>query len=236
MKSTLKTFLFIVTLAMASLSSHAQTNSTAVASAPSADDKQKASLDKHIKPILSALNLNDAVKEEKTREMLSQFMVAHDAWHQTNDAQLKELWNDFNHARGKQDKAGADKALAQIDGVYATFKPEHDRLISGLGTVLTPEQIETVEDVLTVNKVKVTYNVYLEIFPTLTAEQKAVVLKDLKVAREQAIDAGSMNEKSAFFKEYKIVIEEDYLTAQGYDPKQARKDFAAKQKAGGTAQ
>lgn len=102
--------------------------------------------------------------------------------------------------------------------------------------MLSPEQIETVEDVFTVNKVKVTYNVYLEIFPTLTAEQKAVVLKDLKDAREQAVDAGAMTEKSAFFKKYKIVIEEDYLTAQGYDPKQARKDFAAKQKAGGAAQ
>jgi hypothetical protein len=44
------------------------------------------------------------------------------------------------------------------------------------------------------------------------------------------VDAGSMAEKSAFFKKYKIKIEEEYLTAQGYDPKQARKDFAAKQK------
>ena len=42
-----------------------------------------------------------------------------------------------------------------------------------------------------------------------------------------------MTEKSAFFKKYKIVIEDDYLTGQGYDPKQARKDFAAKQKADG---
>lgn len=236
MKSILPLVLFTALLTAASLSSHAQTNSSAAASTPSVEDKQKASLDKHIKPVLSALNLNDAAKEEKTREVLSEFLVAHDAWHQTNDAQLKDLWNNFNRARGKQDKAGADKALAQIDGVYATFKPEHDKLISGLATVLSPEQIETVEDVFTVNKVKVTYNVYLEIFPTLTAEQKAVVLKDLKDAREQAVDAGAMTEKSAFFKKYKIVIEEDYLTAQGYDPKQARKDFAAKQKAGGAAQ
>ena len=235
MKFILSVALFTVLLGATSLSCQAQTNSAAAVSAPSAEDKQKASLDKHIKPVLSALNLNDAAKEEKTREVLSEFLVAHDAWHQTNDAQLKELWNNFNKARGKQDKAGADKELAQIDAVYATFKPEHDKLISGLATVLTPEQIETVEDVFTVNKVKVTYNVYLEIFPTLTDEQKAVVLKDLKKAREQAVDAGAMTEKSAFFKEYKIVIEEDYLTAQGYDPKQARKDFAAKQKAG-TAQ
>jgi DNA-binding protein len=104
-------------------------------------------------------------------------------------------------------------------------------MISGLAAVLAPGQIETVEDVLTVKKVEVTYKVYLEIFPTLTGEQKAVVLKNLQAARSEAVDAGSMTEKSAFFKKYKIKIEEDYLTAQGYDPKQARKDFAARQKA-----
>jgi hypothetical protein len=163
--------------------------------------------------------------------VLAGFLTAHTAWHEANDETLKGYWNDFNHARSKQDKAGADKALAGIAGVYATFKPEHDKLVSGLATVLSPEQIATVEDVLTVNKVKVTYNAYLEIFPTLTDAQKEVVLKDLESARDEAVDSGSMTEKSAFFKKYKIIIEEDYLTQQGYDPRQARKDFAAKQKA-----
>ena len=104
--------------------------------------------------------------------------------------------------------------------------------MSGLAAGLTPEQIETVEDVLTVNKVKVTFNAYMEIFHGLTGAQKAVILKNLKAAREEAMDAGSMTEKSASFKKYKIKIEEDYLSGQGYDPKQARQDFAAKQKAG----
>lgn len=221
--------LFAVILMAGSLSISAQTNS-ATAPAITDDQKQKATLDKHLKPILSALNLQDQAKEDTVSKIFSEFLAAHTAWHETNDATVKEYWNDFNQARSKQDKAGADKALAEIDGVYATFKPIHDKFISGLAIVLTPEQIATVEDVLTVNKVKVTYNVYLEIFPTLTDAQKAMVLKDLQNAREQAIDAGSMNEKSAFFKKYKIIIEEDYLTKQGYDPKQARKDFANKSK------
>jgi hypothetical protein len=79
--------------------------------------------------------------------------------------------------------------------------------------------------------VQVTYNAYLEIFPKLTDEQKAVVLKNLQAAREEAIDCEAMAEKSAFFKKYKIKIEDEYLTAQGYNPKQARQDFAVKQKA-----
>jgi hypothetical protein len=228
MKHTIVILTFVATLA--TLSVAAQTNTPAPLAA-TADAKQQASLQKHIKPILDALNLQDTAKETTVSNVMSVFLAAHTAWHQTNDAALKGYWNDFNHARSKQDKAGADKALAEIDGVYATFKPVHDQLISGLANVLSPEQIATLEDVLTVNKVKVTYDVYLQIFPTLTDEQKAVVLKDLQSARDQAVDAGSMTEKSAFFKKYKIVIEEDYLPKQGYDPKQARKDFAAKQKA-----
>jgi len=56
------------------------------------------------------------------------------------------------------------------------------------------------------------------------------MIEMLKEAREEAMDAGSMQEKSAFFKKYKIKIEA-YLTAQGYDVKQSYKDFVAKQKA-----
>lgn len=233
MKPIVQVALIATILAACPLYLPAQANSPASSSTATAGEKQKASQEKHIKPVLEALKLNDAAKEQKVRNDLTEFLTAHNAWHQANDTKLKELWNTFNRARSKQDKAAADNALAEIDGVYATFKPQHDRFISGLASVLSPEQIETVEDVFTVNKVKVTYNVYLEIFPKLTAEQKAVVLKNLKDAREQAVDAGSMLEKSAFFKKYKIKIEEDYLVSQGYDPKQARKDFAAKQKSGG---
>jgi hypothetical protein len=231
MKSTVPAFLAASILMVCALRSPAQTNSTSAAPAPAAEDKQAATLEKHVKPVLDALNLNDPAKEAKVRDVFAKFLTDHTAWHQANDAKLKGLWNDFNKARSKQDKSAADQALAEIDGVYATFKPQHDQFMQGLATVLSPDQIETVEDALTVNKVKVTYSAYLEIFPGLNAEQKAVVLKNLKDAREQAVDAGSMVEKSAFFKKYKIKIEEDYLVSQGLDPKQARKDFAAKQKA-----
>jgi hypothetical protein len=231
MKSILQIFLFATAVTIWTSSASAQTNSSTTSSAPATTEKQAPSSDKHIKPILDALKLNDATREGEVRNVLSEFFTAHTAWHEANDAKLKELWDNFNQARSKQDKAAADKALADIGGIYATFKPQHDQMISGLAAVLTPGQIETIEDVLTVKKVEVTYSVYLEIFPMLTDEQKAVVMKNLQSARAEAVDAGSMTEKSAFFKKYKIKIEEDYLTAQGYDPKQARKDFAAKQKA-----
>jgi hypothetical protein len=226
----MKHILVIAALAVAIFPPPAKAQTNA-APAAAMSDQERAALDKHIKPVLAALNLNDAAKEAKVHDMLAEQLKALHAWHTGNDAQIKPLWNAFNQARSAQNVTNANAALAQIDGVYATFKPQHDKFIADLSAELSPTQVETVEDVLTVNKVKVTYDVYLQIFPTLTDAQKAVVLQDLKSAREQAIDCESMAEKSAFFKKYKIIIEDDYLTGQGYDPKQARKDFAAKQKA-----
>jgi hypothetical protein len=235
MKHFIAYALLAVVLAGGSFSLQAQTNDSAATPAAGAADREKATLEKHLKPILAALNLNDTDKTAKVREILAAQFQALNAWHAQNDAALKALWNEFNKARGKQEVTNADTALAKIDGVYSTFKPQHEKFNSDLSSVLTPAQVESVKDALTVNKVKVTYDVYLQIFPKLTDEQKAVVLNNLKTAREEAIDASSMAEKSAFFKKYKIKIEETYLTAQGYDPKQARKDFAAKQKTEGAA-
>lgn len=229
MKSIILVAALAGVLALNSISAHAQT--VAAAPAAGAADKQKASLEKHIKPVLAALKLNDAAKAAKVHDILAAQFTALRAWHAENDARIKPLWKEFNRARSAQNAANADAALAKIDGMYASFQPQHQKFLADLATVLTPEQVETVKDALTVNKVKVTYDVYLQIFPTLTDAQKTVVLQNLKAAREQAIDCEAMSEKSAFFKKYKIKIEDGYLTAQGYDPKQARRDFAAKQKA-----
>ncbi len=230
MKSPLFCVALLGSLLLTQIQIEAQTNAVLVAPAVSAADKEAATLEKHLKPILTALSLNDVGKEAKVRETFAAYFKALNVWHDANDAQIKLLWNEFNEARGKQDVTNAAAALAKIDGVYATFQPSHEKFVSDLSTVLTPAQVETVKDVLTINKVKVTYDVYLQIFPTLTDAQKAVVLQNLKAAREQAIDCALMTEKSAFFKKYKIKIEDEYLTAQGYEPKQARKDLAAKQK------
>jgi len=233
MKHMLKVVLLAGTATLTSPSIPAQTNGASPAA--SSADQGQVSREKHIKPVLAALKLADAAKEAKVHDILAaQFQALH-VWHTENDAQIKPLWNEFNQARSKHSVTNADAALEKIDAVYAAFKPQHEKFLADLSSVLSPEQAETVKDVLTVNKVKVTYGVYLQLFPALTDAQKAVVLQDLKSAREQAIDCEAMTEKSAFFKKYKILIEDYYLTAQGYDPKQARKDLAAKPKADAAA-
>lgn len=189
-----------------------------------------ATFEKHTKPVMDALKLDDTARAAKVHDiMVAQFAIWK-TWHDKNDTQIKGLWSQFNKARSAQNETNADNALAQIDAVYATFKPQHDEFLAKLAAVLTPTQIETVEDTLTINKVKITYHAYGEIFHGLTDGQNAFILKNLEAAREEAIDAGAMTEKSAFFKKYKIQIEA-YLTAQGYDVKQSYKDFVAKQKA-----
>ena len=106
-------------------------------------------------------------------------------------------------------------------------KPLHDQFMAKLSENLTPEQVEQVKDLMTYNKVKVTYNAYCSIITGLTDEQKAKILELLKAAREEAVDGGSAPEKSAIFQKYKDQINA-YLDAQGYDTAKAFKDWIAK--------
>ena len=168
-----------------------------------AAEQEQHAEEKHSKPILDALQLKDADKEAKLRPILAEHFKVLNAWHEKNDAQIKALWAEFDKARKAKSDAGADAALEKIDGVYASFKPEHEKFDKQLATLLTPEQIEKVKDAMTVGKVQFTFNGYRDIFPGLKDENKVFILKNLKAAREEAIDAGAMTEKSAFFKSIK---------------------------------
>ena len=227
MKFLLFAVVFAITILQPPDLVQGQTNSSLAAVA---ENQKQAAREKHIQPIFTALQLKDADKQAKVHTILNDYLRKLKGWHLENDSRIKPLWSGFNAARSRQDTTNANEALEKISAVYAGFKPVHEQFVADLSAVLTPDQVEFIKDVLTINKVKVTYDVYLQIFPKLTDAQKAVVLAKLKAAREEAIDCEAMTEKSAFFKKYKIQIEDDYLTAQGYDPKQARKDFAASQK------
>ncbi len=198
----------------------------AAASSPASNGDEK-----RANAILKQLNLGDADKEAKVKAILIAHAEAQKAWHQKNDEQIGQLWNQFNKARSKTNQPAADAVMDKMDVVYADFKPEHDAFLAKLAAVLTPEQVESVKDTMTINKVKITFNAYQQIFHGLTPEQNEFILKNLKAAREEAMDAAEIKkEGSAFFKKYKIKIEA-YLTAQGYDVKKSYVEFVAKQKA-----
>ena len=83
---------------------------------------------------------------------------------------------------------------------------------------------------MTYGVLPLTYRVYQEMLPDLTAEQKAKILGWLTEAREQAMDAGTAKAKHGWFTRYKGKIN-NYLSAAGYDMKKAEKALMERQKA-----
>ncbi|HTY86279.1 MAG TPA: DUF3826 domain-containing protein [Candidatus Acidoferrum sp.] len=236
MKTNQRTLIFAfallgsANLVMAQPASNAAVAAPPAVTAPTAEEKLQAGYEKHTREIMTALKLEDPAKAAKVHDILVAQFATWRAWHAQNDARLKELWDNYKQARNTKNQTNIDNAMARIDAVYATFKPQHDAFKASLAAVLTAEQIDTVENTLTAGQLPRTYNAYGEIFHGLTDQQKAFILKKLKAAREEAIDAGSKDEKAAFFKKYKDQIEA-YLTAQGYDVRKSYQEFVAKQKA-----
>jgi Protein of unknown function (DUF3826) len=200
------------------------------AAAPEPDAALQASGAKHARQELAALKTLAPPLRAQLEPVLADHMIALETWHRAHDARIHALWEDFARARSAEDEAAADRALDEIDAVYAGFRPEHDRWLARLNALLAPAQVAAIEDQMTAHKVEVTYRAYQQIFPGLKPAENAFILRSLEAARNQAVDAQSMHEKSDFFKKYKIRIEA-YLTAQGYDVRASYKAFGARLRA-----
>lgn len=164
--------------------------------------------------MLKLLNLTDPAKSNAVHDVLvTQYheLRVRDA---AIDTRLKVEGKDVNYAN----------RAAQL---AVQSKPLHDQFLTKLAAILTPAQIEQVKDLMTYNKVKVTYEAYCVIVPNLTEVEKAKVLELLKQAREEAIDGGNAPEKAAIFQKYKDQINA-YLDAQGHDTAKAFKAWLAK--------
>jgi Spy/CpxP family protein refolding chaperone len=170
-------------------------------------------IDLRSRKIVDALGLTDTNKAAKVHAIIMAQYRALNSWHNTNDSRIKAAHHD-------------PAATAKIN---EPLRKLHDEYLANLAQYLTPEQIEMVKDKMTYNKVEVTYNAYCEIVPDLTAPQKAEILELLKQARDEAMDCGSSEEKSAVFKKYKGKIN-NYLTAQGHDVHKAYQEWGERQK------
>jgi Protein of unknown function (DUF3826) len=169
--------------------------------APDTEPDYAAKLEQRSGDILKVLALPDAAQAEKVKGILIAHYRALRDWHDANDAKLK----------------GADKEAAAV--VKVSLKPLHDGFLSSLGAAgLSAGQIEAVKDKLVYGKVQVTYNAYLQQNPGLTDAHKAHILSVLKEAREEAMDGGSSEEKSAIFNKYKGRIN-NYLSKEGFGKK-----------------
>jgi len=148
--------------------------------------------------ILKVLELSDTNRSAKVHDVIIAQYRALRAWHAANDPKLKAAKGDTN-------------AVAQI---RSSLKSLHDEFIAKLSANLTPEQVEKVKDKMTYGKVQFTYAGYLASYPDLADQHKQKILELLKEAREEAMDAGSAEEKTAIFQKCKGKIN-NYLSQQG---------------------
>lgn len=152
----------------------------------------------------------DAKHNAEFKATLTEQYRALDAWQRTHEDKLKTLKKE---AAG-QEKDVASKASATIRDIMAERKKLHDAFIARLTSFLSAEQLELVKDLMTYKKVAVTFNAYCSMYPSLNDEQKAKILGMLKEAREEAMDGGSADEKSAIFGKYKGRIN-NFLSKEG---------------------
>jgi len=107
----------------------------------------------------------------------------------------------------------------------------HCEFIGKLASELTPEQIDRVKDGMTYGVVKVTYDSYCNMIPTLKPEEKRQLMAWLVEAREHAMDAASSEKKHEWFGKYKGRFN-NYLSQRGYDIGKERKNWEEQLKSG----
>ena len=126
-----------------------------------------------------------------------------------------------------------DKRLAEALCDSKLYR-SHFGFDADMSRYLKPHEVERVKDVMTFNVVKVTYDAYCDMIPSLKEEEKAQILVWLKEARELAIDAESSKKKHEAFGKYKGRIN-NYLSRRGYDIQKEREAWEQRVKArGGT--
>jgi hypothetical protein len=178
---------------------------------------------------VNELKLSDEGKKQKVQTAITQHLTEVRDWH--NAHPVKDNPGGIN--------PGTGNTLSNLDWevIYCSQKPKtvHESLMNTLNAELTPEQVEIVLDQYTIGKVAFTLKGYEAIVPDLTDKERTEILKNLKQAREQAIDYKSMKEISAIFEIYKTKCEQ-YLNNNGRNWKQLFKDYVNKRNAEKAAQ
>jgi Protein of unknown function (DUF3826) len=200
------------------------------AAAPDADDEAAATraLTEQLDKMVSKLGLADAEQATRVRELVVQQSRGLRAIHDARDAKIAEA----------PKTPGADPVVRNAWIGVAKSDAEHKllllhrRFVARLAAELTPEQVDQVKNGLTYGVVPITYERYLRLLPKLTGEQQREILANLLEAREVAMDAGSADEMRAIFGQYQDKIN-NYLSAAGYDLKQAERELAAREKTKG---
>jgi hypothetical protein len=173
---------------------------------------------------VTSLQLTDNAKAQKVQDAIAFHLTAVRDWHNSHSFTL--VPEGINPANGNK--------LSEMDRqiIICSTKPKsiHDNLMAVLNTELEAAQVEMILDKYTIGKVAFTLQGYKAIVPDLTEKEEAEIVKNLKQAREQAIDYKNMKEISAIFEIYKTKCEQ-YLNNDGRNWRQMYKTYTDKIKA-----
>jgi hypothetical protein len=176
--------------------------------------------------IVGQLDIHDTAKATRVSDLIADQYRHVGAVHDALDAKIAEA----KKSPGR-DSAAAEAwvNVARDDATLKLFAL-HRQFVAALSAELSPDEVDKVKDGMTYGVLPLTYKAFQDMLPDLTQQQKTVILANLIEAREYAMDAGSSEEKHRWFGKYKGRIN-NYLASQGYDLKQAEKDWAARRKA-----
>ena len=170
--------------------------------------------------IVESLALASPTTAARVREVIARQYADLNALHAVRDARIAE-------AKLLPDRAAA---TAAVTAAKASVDPQLTALqaayLGKLAEDLAPAQIDIVKDGMTYGVLPLTFRVYQQMLPELTAAQKDQILAWLTEARELAMTGSTSGEKHAWFGKYKGRIN-NFLSAAGYDLKQAEKNLKA---------
>ncbi|MEN3323774.1 DUF3826 domain-containing protein [Mariniflexile soesokkakense] len=172
---------------------------------------------------VTELKLDNKEKESQVTKVISTHLITVRNWH--NSHPFDGVPAGINPITGEK-LSDLDRSIIADSAMPSSV---HEALITGLKTNLTDNQVEAILDKYTIGKVAFTMKAYREIVTDLTAEEDAELLKNLKFAREIAIDFKSMKQISAIFEIYKTKNEQ-YLNSNGRSWRQLYSDYVKRLK------
>jgi len=178
-------------------------------------------INRRAEKIVATLGLADSAQDARVRAIIARQYRDLRGIHDARDAKIKSA----KGGAGPTTKAAAEAEIKSAkDAADTRLKQLHREYVSRLSGELSPEQVEQVKDGMTYGVLPLTYGVYVKMYPDLTKEQKQKIKDWLADARELAMDAGSSQEKHAWFGKYKGRIN-NYLSGAGYDAKAAERNL-----------
>ncbi|MBS1502805.1 MAG: DUF3826 domain-containing protein [Bacteroidetes bacterium] len=209
----------LITLSL-SVNSYAQ-KTDKIKSETKAEAGAKSDVREQAAQYVAVLNLTDTAKASRVTLVIAKHLIAVRDWHNNHPYTLTP--EGINPITGKVFSTLERQLIVDSTIPHSV----HDDLMAGLRKDLTEDQVDVILDKYTIGKVEFTMKGYKSIVTDMTPEEENVIMTNLKLAREQAVDYKQVKEMSVIFKIYKTKIE-DYLNTHGRDWRKLYKTYVDK--------